>query len=119
MCIFRCEKSNKCIDESLVCDDKADCIYMEDEADCTKQCEWPAFLCPDGSGCYMQCDGIAQCADESDELECDYQMYSSIDEFFESLHCQLGDFKCQVNDFVGKMIFALKIFFFLIYLIFI
>lgn len=78
---FLCKKSMKCIPFFWKCDGQADCDFKEDEPD--KKC--PPFFCHPGefqcdtenklnSTCLEPikiCDGLKQCLDGSDEIDCE------------------------------------------------
>ncbi|XP_055372745.1 prolow-density lipoprotein receptor-related protein 1 [Condylostylus longicornis] len=77
-----------CYDESRICDGIHDCLDFSDESNCNgteirsdnvhltvkpQLCGHTEFACHEGFECipiHLQCDGIAQCIDKSDELNC-------------------------------------------------
>ncbi|GFT68702.1 vitellogenin receptor, partial [Nephila pilipes] len=70
---FKCN-DGKCIDETLVCDKRADCEDGSDEKNCSKivPCDEGRFTCRDGTCIYIHevCDGHKDCEKGEEELNC-------------------------------------------------
>ncbi|XP_052279029.1 mucin-5AC-like isoform X2 [Dreissena polymorpha] len=72
---FRC--TNQDGQEILVpvqnrCNSNPDCVDHSDEINCENagMCVEGMPRCPNSTKCYIKCDGVAQCADNSDEHDC-------------------------------------------------
>ena len=87
---YLCPSDGRCIFKSWLCDRDNDCSGGEDEANCTyttttaaaarptqSSCAWGSMMyhCRSGSGCVWNmfvCDGVRDCDDGSDEIDCDF-----------------------------------------------
>ncbi|KRY71296.1 Low-density lipoprotein receptor-related protein 1B, partial [Trichinella pseudospiralis] len=68
---FRC-RNGLCISQLKTCNNENDCGEWEDEKNCTCQENWKK--CTETGQCFpasFWCDGIFQCDDKSDELQCE------------------------------------------------
>ncbi|XP_036450335.1 prolow-density lipoprotein receptor-related protein 1 [Colossoma macropomum] len=92
---FLCKDKRKCVERSLVCDGRSDCVDGSDEVGCPTVasktsmvaplgCRLGTKRCKDGTECVLLshvCDGEVDCKDGSDEEECEHQ-------------CRAGRFQC-------------------------
>jgi len=100
--MWRCENGESCIRKELVCDGFEQCSDHSDEKDCDSQCYWryPAMLDPFRKSCKVGvskhhtiglslclsntvfCDTIVDCEDGSDEENCSFYVYFSVEYSF-------------------------------------
>jgi len=100
--MWRCANGESCIRQELVCDGFEQCSDHSDEKDCDSQCYWryPAMLDPFRKSCKVGvskhhtiglslclsntvfCDTIVDCEDGSDEENCRFYVYFSVEYSF-------------------------------------